>query len=77
MAGELSTSDSQDLRPWLARRDGETDDQYFHRMARTCVKCGVYLVSPIMRMAHQEKCEGPPTIQGVDDTDETSWQLEL
>lgn len=57
------TPDGASERPWLDRRDGESDDQFIYRMARTCPKCGGFFVIPLARAAHQEQCTGSPDVR--------------
>lgn len=47
------------LRPWLERREDETDDAYAQRMSKTCHKCGVYFVQAEILAPHLADCEVP------------------
>lgn len=46
-------------RPWMVQRDGETKEQFEHRVANSCYRCGVYLPGADVLNAHEDQCTGP------------------
>ncbi len=50
------TEEASERRPWLKRRDGETQEDYDHRTSHSCYNCGQYISDREALNRHEDEC---------------------
>lgn len=55
-----ATEHPDSKKPWLRIRDGETPEQYDHRIARSCYNCGQQIENSTALDQHEDRCPRQP-----------------